>query len=167
MHTFFLSELVYWFRRSRGVTKLVLSLVSMHYLQDLETIKCAPSSTSLSLSLSFLLQSKVAVFLLPGTKAVRYCSEKLSITFSNISSWTNYRYRLSIFWEPLIIFRYGDDLPIIFYIERHPLNINCNSYIETKLWAMSSKPVVIKLDCDLKETQTNHVRSKLSDILKV
>jgi hypothetical protein len=32
---------------------------------------------------------------------------------------------------------------------------------------MSSKPVVIKLACDLKEAQTNHVRSKLSEILKV
>jgi hypothetical protein len=32
---------------------------------------------------------------------------------------------------------------------------------------MSSTPVVIKLECDLKETQTNHVRSKLSEILKV
>jgi hypothetical protein len=27
--------------------------------------------------------------------------------------------------------------------------------------------VVIKLECDSKETQTNHVRSKLSEILKV
>jgi hypothetical protein len=32
---------------------------------------------------------------------------------------------------------------------------------------MSSKPVVIKLACDSKEAQTNHVRSKLSEILKV
>jgi hypothetical protein len=32
---------------------------------------------------------------------------------------------------------------------------------------MSSQPVVIQLDCDLKETQTNHVRSKLSAILQV
>jgi hypothetical protein len=32
---------------------------------------------------------------------------------------------------------------------------------------MSSKPVVIKLDWDLKEIQTNHVGSKLSEILKV
>jgi hypothetical protein len=32
---------------------------------------------------------------------------------------------------------------------------------------MSSKPAVIKLACDLKEAQTNHVRSKLSEILKV
>jgi hypothetical protein len=32
---------------------------------------------------------------------------------------------------------------------------------------MSSKPVVIKLACDLKEAQTNHVRSKLSEILNV
>jgi hypothetical protein len=32
---------------------------------------------------------------------------------------------------------------------------------------MSSTPVVIKLECDLKETQMNHVRSKLSEILKV
>jgi hypothetical protein len=101
------------------------------------------------------------------TKAVRYCSEKLSISFSVISSWTDYRYRLLIFWEPPIIFRYGNNLPIIFYIERHSLNINCNRYIQTKLCAMSSKPVVIKLYCDSKETQTNHVRSKLSDILKV
>jgi hypothetical protein len=30
---------------------------------------------------------------------------------------------------------------------------------------MSSKPVVIKLYCDSKETQTKHVRSKLSEIL--
>jgi hypothetical protein len=100
-------------------------------------------------------------------KAVRYCSEKLSIIFSDISSWTDYRYRLSIFWEPPIILRYGDNLPIIFHIERHLLNIPCNRYIQTKLGAMSSKPVVIKLDCDSKETQTNHVGSKLSEILKV
>jgi hypothetical protein len=32
---------------------------------------------------------------------------------------------------------------------------------------MSSKPVVIKLACDLKEAQSNHVRSKLSEIQKV
>jgi hypothetical protein len=32
---------------------------------------------------------------------------------------------------------------------------------------MSSKPMVIKLDCDSKETQTNHVRSKLNDIFIV
>jgi hypothetical protein len=32
---------------------------------------------------------------------------------------------------------------------------------------MSSTSVVIKLECDSKETQTNHVRSKLSDIMKV
>jgi hypothetical protein len=32
---------------------------------------------------------------------------------------------------------------------------------------MSSKPVVIKLACDSKEAQTNHVRSKLSEILNV
>jgi hypothetical protein len=32
---------------------------------------------------------------------------------------------------------------------------------------MSSKPVVKKLACDSKEARTNHVRSKLSDILKV
>jgi hypothetical protein len=101
------------------------------------------------------------------SKAVRYCSEFILITFSDISSWTNYRYRLSIFLEPPIIFQYSNNVSIIFYIERHPLNINCNRYILTNLWAMSSKPVVIKLDCDLRETQTNHVRSKLSDILKV
>jgi hypothetical protein len=32
---------------------------------------------------------------------------------------------------------------------------------------MSSTPVVIKLECDLKETHTDHVRYKLSEILKV
>jgi hypothetical protein len=32
---------------------------------------------------------------------------------------------------------------------------------------MSSKPVVIQLACDSKKAQTNHVRSKLSEILKV
>jgi hypothetical protein len=32
---------------------------------------------------------------------------------------------------------------------------------------MSSKPVVIQLDCDSKETQTNYGRSKLIKILKV
>jgi hypothetical protein len=32
---------------------------------------------------------------------------------------------------------------------------------------MSSKPVVIKLDCDSKETQTNHGISKLCEIFKV
>jgi hypothetical protein len=32
---------------------------------------------------------------------------------------------------------------------------------------MSSKSVVIKLVCDSKETQTNHVRLTLSEILKV
>jgi hypothetical protein len=32
---------------------------------------------------------------------------------------------------------------------------------------MSSTPVVLKLECDSKETQMNHVRSKLSEILKV
>jgi hypothetical protein len=32
---------------------------------------------------------------------------------------------------------------------------------------MSSKPVLTKLDCDLKETQTNHDRLKLIEILKV
>jgi hypothetical protein len=32
---------------------------------------------------------------------------------------------------------------------------------------MSSTPVVLKLECDTKENQTNHVRSKLSEILKV
>jgi hypothetical protein len=32
---------------------------------------------------------------------------------------------------------------------------------------MSSKPVAIKLYCDSKETQTKHVRSKLSEILNV
>jgi hypothetical protein len=32
---------------------------------------------------------------------------------------------------------------------------------------MSSKPVVIKFACDSKEARTNHVRSKLSAILKV
>jgi lysophospholipid hydrolase len=66
-------------------------------------------------------------------KAVRYCSEKLSIIFSDISSWIDYRYRLSIFWEPPIIFRFGNNLLIIFDIKRHPLNINCNRYIQTKL----------------------------------
>jgi hypothetical protein len=32
---------------------------------------------------------------------------------------------------------------------------------------MTSRPVVITLACDSKEAQTNHVRSKLSEILKV
>jgi hypothetical protein len=32
-----------------------------------------------------------------------------------------------------IIFRYGNNLPIIFDIKKHPLNINCNSHIQTQL----------------------------------
>jgi hypothetical protein len=32
---------------------------------------------------------------------------------------------------------------------------------------MSSTLVVIKLECDLKETQTDHVRSKMSEISNV
>jgi hypothetical protein len=32
---------------------------------------------------------------------------------------------------------------------------------------MLSKPVVIKLACDSKEAQTNHVRSKLIEIMRV
>jgi hypothetical protein len=35
-----------------------------------------------------------------SAKLVRYCKEKLSISFSDISSWTAYRYSLLIFWEP-------------------------------------------------------------------
>jgi hypothetical protein len=69
------------------------------------------------------------ICLLKYKKAVRYCSKKLSIIFFNISSWTDYRYRLSIFWKPPIIFRYGNNLLIIFDIERDPLNISCNMYI--------------------------------------
>jgi hypothetical protein len=71
----------------------------------------------------------VAISKLISSKAVRYCSEKLSIIFSDILSWTDYQYRLSINWVPPIIFQYGDNLPRIIDIERHPLNINCNSDI--------------------------------------
>jgi hypothetical protein len=99
---------------------------------------------------------------LGGGKAVRYCSKQLSIIFSDISWRTNYQYRLSIFWKPPIICQYGKNLPIIFDIERHPFNINCNRYIQNKLWAMSSSSVVIQLECDSKATQTDHVGYKLS-----
>jgi hypothetical protein len=59
--------------------------------------------------------------------------KKISLIFSDISSWTDYGYRLPIFWKPPLIFRYGNNLLIIFDIERDPLNINCNRYIQTKL----------------------------------
>jgi hypothetical protein len=47
-------------------------------------------------------------------KAVQYSSEIFSIIISDILSWTDYRYQLSIFWKPPITFRYGNNLPIIF-----------------------------------------------------
>jgi hypothetical protein len=89
-------------------------------------------------------------------------TEKKSAIFSDILSWTNYWYRLSIFWKPQIIFRLGDNLQIIFYFDKHPYDVNCNSYIQTKLWAMSSRP--IKFKCDSKQNKTDNIRSKLSDI---
>jgi hypothetical protein len=51
-------------------------------------------------------------------------------------------------------------MTIIFDFERHPYNINCNRYIQIKLWAISSAPVVIQLKCDSKETKMDHIRSK-------
>jgi hypothetical protein len=95
-------------------------------------------------------------------RAVQYCSKNVIIIVSAISSSTDYRYRLSIFWKPPIIFRYVDNLPIILNFEWHPLNINCNKYININLWAISSisAAVVIKLKYDSNKTKTDLVRWK-------
>jgi hypothetical protein len=45
----------------------------------------------------------------PPEKAVGYCSEK----FSDIPSWTDYRYRLSIYFGLPIFFRYTDNLYLL------------------------------------------------------
>jgi hypothetical protein len=53
------------------------------------------------------------------TKAVRYCSEKLSIIFSNILSWTQLSIMIINILKATKFFGYGDSLPIISDIERH------------------------------------------------
>jgi hypothetical protein len=49
--------------------------------------------------------------------------------------------RLSIFWEPKIIFRCGNNLLIILDLDRHPININYNRYITTYTKFKSSIPM--------------------------
>jgi hypothetical protein len=54
-----------------------------------------------------------------------------------------------------IIFRYSNNLPIIFDFERHPFNIIAASTF--KLNSELCYAVVIKCKCGFKETKTNHV----------
>jgi hypothetical protein len=80
--------------------------------------------------------------LLEQYKAVRDCSKNVKNIFYDISSWTDYRYQLSIFWNPLIIFRYDNNLRIIFILKNTTFNIlghrymngSCSYRREAEIW---------------------------------
>jgi hypothetical protein len=56
-----------------------------------------------------------------------------SVIFFNISSFTDFRYRLSIFWKKLIIFLCVENLLIIFNLKNQTANNFSNRFAKTNL----------------------------------